>query len=461
MAARTRAALGLALGGLACCLTTSPLVAQQAPPSSVRTGPAAAAGATAARQTAETVSYVVDGVRIVHRTGMANDVVAANVYLLGGVRQVTPQTAGIEPLLLIASERGTRSYPREALRLAMARQGTSIVIDPGADWTMIGARATTATFDSTFVVLADRIMHPQLDPADVEQVRGQLLSGVRQRRDSPDALLSYLADSVAFGSHPYAVPASGTERSLGAITVDDLRRYQREQMVKSRMLLVVVGNVERSRVERLVRATLATLPEGSYRWSMPPAFAPMRSEIAVTPRALPTNYILGYYAGPPASSPDYAALRVASAVLSGRLFNEIRVRRNLTYAVDAPFIERAVGAGGLYVTTASPDTVLAYMRFGIEELQTGTIDPRGLEQLVQGFIVQYFMDNETNADQADFLAQAELYRGGWAVADRFVDELHAVTPADVQRVARSYMRNIRFAYLGDPRRVRPELSRIF
>src|SRR5690606_26246036 len=220
------------------------------------------------------------------------------------------------------------------------------------------------------------------------------------------------------------------------------------------------GNVERAQVQTLVEQTLGTLPAGDYQWTMPAPPPEAASSITVEARALPTNYILGYFNGPAATSADYPALRIANAVLGGRLFSEIRVRRNLTYAVDAPFVERAYATGGLYVTTASPDTVLALMRIGIQELQTGTIDPRGLAQLVQGFIVQYFMDNETNADQADFLARAQVYRGDWRAADRFVDELHAVRPADIQRVARAYMRDIRFAYLGDPRRVSPGIVRI-
>jgi zinc protease len=172
--------------------------------------------------------------------------------------------------------------------------------------------------------------------------------------------------------------------------------------------------------------------------------------VAIEARRLPTNYIRGYYVGPPASSPDYQALRVAAAALGGSLFSEIRGRRNLTYAVSAPFVERAVSAGGLYVTTVAPDTTLAIMRREIGELQTGFVDPDGLERLVQHFITEYFLDNETNSDQATLLARAHLYRGDYRAAERFVDELRQVTPQDVQRVARKYMRQVRFAYVGDP-----------
>ncbi|HET7459101.1 MAG TPA: pitrilysin family protein [Gemmatimonadaceae bacterium] len=404
-----------------------------------------------------TTSYDVVGVRVIQRRVTANDVVAANLYLLGGAQQVTEANAGIEPFLLEVSERGTRHYPGAKLRETMTRLGSVIVVEPGADWTMVGLRATTANFDSSWAVLADRVAAPTVDSAEVEFVRGQYASAVRQRRDSPDALVSYVADSVAFAGHPYAIETTGTEQSIAAITAADLRRYQREQMVTSRMLLVVVGNVDRARVERLVGRTLATLPRGAYHWSPPPTLAPRENGggFVVLPRALPTNYILGYYNGPPASSPDYQALRIAAAALGGRLFAEVRSRRNLTYAVNAPFVERAVSAGGLYVTTVAPDTVIAIMRDEVGRLKRDLVDPDGLDRLVQQFITEYFLNNETNSDQATFLARAQLYQGDYRAADRFVDELRRVTPADVRRVARRYMTGVSFAYLGDPSRVTP------
>jgi zinc protease len=168
-------------------------------------------------------------------------------------------------------------------------------------------------------------------------------------------------------------------------------------------------------------------------------------------RELPTNYILGLYPGPRADSPDYHALRIASAILSGQLFNEVRSKRNLTYAVDAPFIERAVSAGGLYVTTIAPEVTLDVMRRELLGLQTGTVEPRALGRLILQFITQYFLDNESGVQQADFLARAELFYGDFRRADRFVDELRAITPDDIQRAALRYMRDIRFVYIGDPR----------
>ena len=417
-----------------------------------RRPPVSVAAARAVEMDADTgtVAFDAGGVRVILRRNAANDVVAANLYLLGGVRVVTDSSAGIEPFLLLISEQGTRRYPKDRLRKAMARVGTSIVVNAENDWTMLGIRATRSTLDSTWAVFAERLMHPTIDSAEVERLRAQMLSAVRQQRDDPDALVHKMADSIAFEGHPYGRPESGTERSLARITRSELRTFQVEQMVTSRMLLVVVGNVTRVQVERLVRGSLATLPRGVYTWTLPDTVPAAHSAVAIEGRVLPTNYLLGYVAGPPPSNPDYQALRIATAVLSGQLDTELRQKRNLTYAVNAPFREGGVSSAGLYISTVAPNQALDVMRREITVLQRELLTRDALQQLIQQFITRYYLNNETNAEQANQLTRAELYHADWHQAGRFIDELRKVTPEDVQRVARVYLKNVRFAYVGDP-----------
>ena len=408
-----------------------------------------------------TSSFDVSGVQVILRQSTANNVVAANLYLLGGARQITQTNAGIESLLLEVSDRGTLKYPRVALRRKMSALGSEIVTEPSDDWTMFGIRATTEVLDSTWAIFADRLMAPALNPADVALIKTQFLSGIHQRRDDPDALAEFLADSIAFSGHPYGTPVSGTETSISGIDTQALKTYHDSQIVKSRMLLVVVGNVDRAHVEKLVRNTLAQLPVGNYKWTPPPRLPERPAALVIESRILPTNYLIGYYSGPLANSDDYQPLRIATSVLTGRLFAEIRTRENLTYDVHAPFVDRAASAGGLYVSTVSPDTTLKLMRNAVTELQRGLLDRDGLERLEQQFLTEYFLDNETNGAQADFLARSQLYRGDYRAAEKFVDELKSVTPEAVRRVAQRYMKGIRFAYVGDPSKLKRDLISLF
>jgi zinc protease len=412
-------------------------------------------GSVSAQTAADTLtsSFSVDGIPVILRRNTSSNVVVANVYLLGGVRQTTRANSGIEPFLLSVSERGTTHYPKAALRSKTSALGSDFVIAPSVDWTMFGARTITTVMDSTWAIFADRLMYPAIQPAEVELVRSQLLSAEKQQRDDPDAYVSDLADSIAFVGHPYSVSPTGNATSLASIAPASLREYQRTQMVKSRMLVVVVGDVTRAHLETLVHATLGRLPAGSYKWSLPNPVPITASSSVLVQRELPTNYILGYVAGPSASSPDYTALRVAATVLTGQMFAEIRGRQNLTYDVHAPFLERAASASGLYVTTVSPDTTLKLMKYFITQLQNETVTNEGLERLELQFITQYFLDNETNASQADFLARSQLYQGDYRRAMSFVKDLRSVTPEAVQAAARKYMKNFHWAYLGDTTKV--------
>jgi zinc protease len=88
------------------------------------------------------------------------------------------------------------------------------------------------------------------------------------------------------------------------------------------------------------------------------------------------------------------------------------------------------------------------MREEIDRLQRELLDRDGLGRLVQQFITDYFLRNETNGDQATFLARAQIYQGDYRAASHFVDDLRHVQPDDVRRVANTYMHDFRFVYLG-------------
>jgi zinc protease len=412
--------------------------------------PAPRAGA---RFDTSTVAFDTGGVHVILRRNPANDVVAANLYLLGGGQMVTPENAGIEPFLLWVSERGTKSYSQDALRKKIAALGSTIVVAPSDDWTLFGFRGVKGTFDSTWAIWADRLTAGTLDPSDIDFVRDQILSALRQRDDNADGLVHLLADSARFAGMPYSMPVGGSERSVSSFTAAELADWRTTKIITSRMLLVVVGNVERDHLARLVAQTFGKIPHGMYRWTPPVATPGTGGPAVLAQKRLPTNYLLGYYIGPPASSSDATALRIATAVIAGRLFTEVRSRRNLTYDVDAPFEERAITTGGLYVTTAFADSTLDIMRRETEALKRGRLDPEQLNLIEQQFITEFFLKNETNADQAGQLARAQVYRGDYRYADRFVLDIHAVTPLGIQYVAQKYMKGFVWAYVGDTLRV--------
>ena len=399
-----------------------------------------------------TTAFTVGGVRVILRPNYATDVVAVNVYLLGGTRQLTPATQGIEPLLLHVAEYGSAYYPEESSRTAWGRTGSRLVVDAASDWTLYGFRGVRQEFDSSWNIFADRLLHPTLVPRDVELVRRRMMATLHRRRDNPDGFVSLLADSAAFAGHPYGLEPDGTESSLATLDSSALARYAATALVTSRMLVVVVGSVSRSDVEAAVTRTLTSLPAGSYHWALPTPLPRSASSVAFASRPVATNYILGWFQGPRAVDPDYPAFRMATAWLSSRVANAVREQRGLSYAAHAPLIERGVTTGGIYVTTTQPATVMPLIKAELDSMRN-LPGVHSLRTFAEQFIMEYFAENSTNAAQADFLARAELYRGDYRKASQAMEDLRHVTMGDLRAAAGRYFREIHFAYVGDTTRV--------
>lgn len=396
-----------------------------------------------------TIAYDVGGVHVIQRPSFGNDVVSVHLYLLGGSRQLTPATQGIEQLLLGASQYGTASYPGDATRIAWARTGSQILLSPDDDWTLFGFRGIRQEFDSSWNVFAERVMHPTLAAHDIELVRSRLVGSIRQRKSDPDGYAMMLADSIAFAGHPYGLQTGGTEASLASLDSATLAHYVANQMVTSRMLLVAVGNLSRAQLERAVARSLAKLPRGDYVWKLPDPLLATPSSVTFVERPVSTDYILGLFQGPTASDRDYAPLRVATALLSSRMNTAIRDERGLSYAASAPYFERGIGTGAIYVTTTAPNKVMPLIRKQMDELRNLDWDGLSMRYFTDQFIMDYLAGNMTSSAQADFLARAQLYRGDYREAGNSMEELRHISSNQLRTVSRRYFKNIHFVYLGD------------
>ena len=100
-------------------------------------------------------------------------------------------------------------------------------------------------------------------------------------------------------------------------------------MQTSRLLLVVVGDVDAAQLKTLVAGSFGKLPKGNYQAKTLPPIDFSKPTLDVTKRALPTNYIEGVFNAPSLNSPDFYAMRVATTVLQQRIFEEVRVQRQL------------------------------------------------------------------------------------------------------------------------------------
>src|SRR5579862_7582394 len=105
------------------------------------------------RTTAEdttTFDYVANGVHVIQRLTPGNNVVAIDLFMLGGVMQLTPATAGVEDLSLRAADYGSQRYPGSTSRRAMALTGSRYQIRADADWSVVSVVGLADVFDSTW-----------------------------------------------------------------------------------------------------------------------------------------------------------------------------------------------------------------------------------------------------------------------------------------------------------------------
>jgi zinc protease len=146
---------------------------------------------------------------------------------------------------------------------------------------------------------------------------------------------------------------------------------------------------------------------------------------------------------------------VASSMLRDRVFEEVRVKRNMSYAPDAFLRTQAANIGGLYVTATDQyaNEAIRVMLGEIGKLQREPVSRDDITAVIAQFLTTYYIGQETNAAQAASMAQYELIGGGWRNSLSFLEKLRAVTPADVQRVSQKYMKNIRFVVLGNPAKI--------
>ncbi|MDT4968208.1 MAG: zinc protease [Acidobacteriota bacterium] len=414
--------------------------------------------AEAERRAAETAAalvteYDVNGLKVLVKRRAGSQTVAAGLFIRGGSRNLSAENAGIESLMLDVATEASAGFPREKLRSELSRTGTVISSSENYDYSVMSLTSTRANFDRAWQLFSDVALHPSFAKEDFDLVKDRKLSSLRDDTDDPDTYLQRLQERVAYVGHPYLNRPLGTLESVGRLTVDDVRRYHQQMMETSRLLLVVVGDLDATQLRDRIAASFGKLPRGSYRPEPVPQLSFAASTVEITQRGLPTNYVQGLFAAPSLTATDIYPMQVASSVLRDRVFEEVRVKRNLSYAPNAFLSSQGANVGGIYVTAVDANQAVRVMLDQIKRLQTQPLDPMDITGVISQYLTTYYMGQETNAAQAANLAEYELIGGGWHNSFDTLTRLRAVTPADVQRVAQKYMRNLRFVVLGDPKRV--------
>jgi zinc protease len=391
-----------------------------------------------------------NGLKTVHRNVTGNEVVAVQVYFRGGARNISEKDAGVETLLFEVATEGTKNFSKSEINRELARMGTVLDGDSGYDYSVMEMTCVRQNFDRSWQLLTDTILNPLFDEKEVALVKEQMISGLRQQNDSPENSVALLSNNQLFASHPYYNSPIGTVESVRSLTAADVKAHHAKLLQTSRMLVVVVGNVSQDEVKSKVEASFGKLPRGDYKLEAPPTFTKASTtDFQVVERPVATNYIRGAFAAPPLDNPDYAPFSIAINILQQLFFQEVRVKRNLTYGADATLLSNGANSAYISVTTQKPNEAIRVMFDQIDFMQRQIIREEGLKAIISGFLTNYYTKLETNAAQASKLAEYELLGGGWRRDQTWIAEVDKVSPEDVNRVSKKYLKNFHFAVMGD------------
>jgi zinc protease len=394
--------------------------------------------------------FDVNGLKVLVKRRSGSLTVAAGLFVRGGVRNINSGNAGIEAMTLEAATEASTSFPRARMRSDLARLGAATGAAANFDYSVLTLATPRANFPRAWEIFTDIALHPTFAPEDVQRVREQAVTSLRDQEDDPDSFLQKLQAKAAYSGHPYMLDPDGTTETVMRMTSDDLRAYHKHIMQTSRLLLVIVGDIDAAKLRVDLLATFGKLPRGEFDAAPVAALKFTAPSVEVTQRPLPTNYVQGYFSAPALNSPDIYPMQVAITILGRRIYNEVRVKRNLSYAPDAFLGKQGANIGALYVTAVDANQSVALMLDEIARLQRVPIEHSDVDDVVGTYLTNYYMTQETNAAQAGELARYELLGGGWRNSLNTIDRLRQVTPADVQRVAQIYIRNIRFVVIGNP-----------
>lgn len=403
-----------------------------------------------ASQAAMVTELDVNGLKVLIKRRPNSQTVAAGLFFRGGARNLTADNAGIESLMLNVATEGSQKFPREILRRELAQTGSSISSGTNYDYSVLALASTRQSFDRSWEIFTDIALHPAFAPNDVELTREKILTSLRDDEDNPDGFLQVLVDKTINAKTPYENDPNGSIETISKFDTESLRGYHQQAMQTSRLLLVIVGDLDANVLKQRIADSFGKLPRGTYKETALPNFDFSKPTLDITSRNLPTNYIQGVFDAPSIKNPDFYAMRVATTILRDRVFEEVRVKRNLSYAPSADMGSTGINSGNIYVTAVNANQAISVMLNEINSLKTTKVDDRDISGVTGQFLTTYFIGQETNAAQAAELARYELIGSGWRNSFDFLDQVKKVTPDDVQRVSQKYMKNLRFIVLGKP-----------
>jgi len=355
--------------------------------------------------------------------------------------------------------RGTEKLNGEQIAAAADRMGGSIDAYGDADYSEIAATALSRNWEPMLDLVADVALRPTIPDGTVSPVRDFLVRQIRNRGEKPfDVGVDQMRIALFGADHPYAWDPLGRRESVERLTRDALIAHYRRHYTPAQMVLAVSGDVKAAEVLAQVQSLFGSVPAGTAQQKplqVPPPMSAGR-EVFTVPGAQAQIFMAAQ--APPFTHPDYAPLKVMTALLGGgmasRLFSDLRDRQALAYTTGAqypPRLDTSAFAAILGTAPANVPKAEAALREHLIRIQDEAASEEEVAVARSYVVGSQAMDRRTNARQAWYLAAGELAGLPPDFFDVYAANVRKVTPADVQRVARKYLGVMRVVVVQPPR----------
>lgn len=399
----------------------------------------------------------INGVKVIV-VPSGNEIVQVDLVIKGGVQNYTADKAGIERLALTAlTECGTLKDDKNSFKNKLDEVDAQIYGSAGKDASDFQLNCIKSDFDQVWPLYVDALTSPRFDAKEFARIKDEAINSLRQIEGNPDASLQRMAMQTAFKGMNYAKFSSGTIENIKKLTLAETKTYYQSLLTRSRIFIVIVGDISKEDIQKKVTALTAKIPQGNPFVQKRDTYVPKVNSFVPKQKENATNYIMGISSAPQANSKDYYASTLASGLFYDKMFLEVRTNNGLSYAPSAYITSGMTPYSVMYVTTKDPNKYIAVARNLVDSIKKNGFPADDVRNMKNTYATYQYYDNETNASLCAMVANSELAQGDWRKAFTLKEDLQPVTPSDVNRVFNKYIGNFTWVYQGDTKQVNPTL----
>ena len=388
-----------------------------------------------------------NGMQVVTVLHHEQPAVSVRLLVRAGAAQDPKGKGGVATLTAALLDQGTTTKSASQIADSIDSIGGALGTGAGSDLSFVNVIVMKDSFGMALDLLADVVRNPEFADEEIERQRQQVLSGLQVSAGDPDYLASVVFDRLVYGFHPYGLPNSGTAESLASLTRTDLQDFHKRFFVPNNMILAIVGDVTRDEAFSAADRVFGKWPRAEVpvvKTVEPPP--PTRRVVIIDkPDAVQTEIRVGHL-GIPRKHADYMAVDLAFKILGGeganRLHRVLRSERGLTYGASADIQTLKQSGDFMAETDTRTDTTGEALRLIFDEyakIRRDRVNERELAD-AQAYLAGNFpLTIETPDAIATQVLNGVFYDLPLEEIATYRERVQAVTPDDVQRVARAYL----------------------